>query len=366
MDNPGSQEYSGDRLLWALQEDKLPAKLGDINISDNDRPNVLIRIESIKDKGIETLYADSFPPPSQTLTTSDPDYAQLLAGTNSQEDFLGLKGGEQMTVVPLSFAYLSNKTAESSTTETSTESVGALDKFKSQAAVDSVLIKDGTVAKEANGESKVVDSNTTEEDGIAIDTNFTAMNFRLESYSTSDTDTSGNPIVNDDKTYGERNGFGREALLASKNALTEDVEYLVWIWAEDNVKWSSIPGERIAKSGIRQCEIKIQDPNQNPPLSISKSIGELDAQTEDPTKKELDRFWHGPYRLVCREPTTTFSTDSLIGNSNPHSFLENNKNPFVEAMVTDYSGNVRALKVYFQVSDVKARVRIIEQKHIRN
>ena len=46
--------------------------------------------------------------------------------------------------------------------------------------------------------------------------------------------------------------------------------------------------------------------------------------------------------------------------------LQSGKFPWVEAKVRDFAGHTRALKIYFSVTDEKTRIRVLEQKHIRN
>jgi len=364
---PGQQVYTPSSLLAALKNNQLPCKYGEISITDNDRPNFVIRIESVKDKDDPSKkWAICFPPPTKNLTTSDPTgYSQLWVGAYTQEDYLGMKGDQRTSVIPLKFTYLDSKTSVTTPPPPpdpltppvqADEKKASKEKFKKKKIISDIPISSIT--------KTIPDPTPTPTPEPTITTDFTALNFRLESYSTSDTDLNGDPLSDSEGSFGERFGFGDSAMLLAKDPLTEDVEYLVWIWAEDNVKWSTIPGEHILKSGIKELNIKLSIPNETPPYYLEKKITSLDFQPDNPTQKELDRFTHGPYRFICREPTAVVNETTLVEQAEPGATLDGNKNPYIEVSVKDWSNLERSMRVYFQVEDVKAKMKVVNQKQV--
>ncbi len=189
---------------------------------------------------------------------------------------------------------------------------------------------------------------------------FVMKHFTLENYVMSDnSDSTGDPIDGDEATFGERNGFGKSALLYCQRPLLEDVEYEVSMWAEDNVKWiSNAPSDAKDRSipapytGIKEARFVIKIPNNSPPV-------EKEVQLKD-------QFVSEPVKVVFREPTPRdfhappFPIDPVAQANLERAW------PSIVATARDYKGNERSLQIFFAVSDEKTRIRVLEQRHLKN
>ncbi len=283
---------------------------GTIWVDDNDRPNVIIRVQSMRDPD-DVLF---FPPVgvASVQTLNDTEYSQFIEKAPIRvEDMtsaytpdydvlaIDLEGGSRplLSDIEKTWAW----------------------KFLPGPPPPSVPPKDPE---------------------------FLRKHFRLENFARSDTDLSGNLIVNEESSFGERNGWGRKAVLAQKIPLVEDVEYEITIWAEDNVHFLNWPlsGKAIDPpySGIERGEFIIDVPNQVPPLQIKRSW-------------RKDQYKSDPIRVVFREPTAGDPTVPSAAIPSTH--------PSISATVFDYRGNERSLTVLFKVTDEKTRIRVLEQKH---
>jgi hypothetical protein len=301
---------------------------GKIHIEDNDLPNLAIRIRSVKDGS--TMF---FPPviePIDLPVFSSTDYRPLsgLAEPNAKdyEDFVG---------DPTKAIFTSQLASE-------TKSLY----FKILQAYPSPVMTSAEHAfldrfKNPSGDS---------------DRDFIRKNFRLENYETSDSDLNGDPILIDEDTFGERNGFGGEIVAVLNEPLQEDVEYLINIWMDDNVKWAtkSPTGAILSDihpipTGIDDGEIKIEIRNQVPAFSFSRPIDRNKAVSEE-------------IKVVFREPTI----DSLGGpptSGANFAYFQNGNFPFIEVWVKDYSGLQRKIKLFLKISNENPDIRIIESEH---
>jgi hypothetical protein len=160
----------------------------------------------------------------------------------------------------------------------------------------------------------------------------------------------------DEDTFGERNGFGGEIVAVLNEPLQEDVEYLINIWMDDNVKWAtkSPTGAILSDihpipTGIDDGEIKIEIRNQVPAFSFSRPIDRNKAVSEE-------------IKVVFREPTI----DSLGGpptSGANFAYFQNGNFPFIEVWVKDYSGLQRKIKLFLKISNENPDIRIIESEH---
>jgi len=294
---------------------------GRIWIDDNDLPNLMIRLVSKRDEGRPNSVM-IFPPPAQGMSTFDPSYSDFIQ--NSFKTF------EEISAAP----------------------DGGLAYIK---MLDIDL--DNCAPQEKSWKWKFNVGPQPSDFSAPFPLKFWYQNFRLEEYSQSDNDTDAEPIDNTEATFGKRNGFGRSAVILCMVPAVEDVQYDLSLWAEDNVKWlndrenllglpvTSIPAPY---TGIARATLSYSIENVYPPMTGSIAMGP-------------ETFSSKPLPVIFREPTPQQNPDSLT-----YEALKSGKYPSVEASVTDYAGLTRTLKVYFLVTDEKTKIRVLEQKHLRD
>lgn len=295
---------------------------GYINIVDNDLPNIVIKFKSVKDG--KSVF---FPPVVQPLELpifSSSEYKKDLsladANAADYENFLGDLGDAVFTsdliddAKPLFFKILDILPSP----VMHPDEHAMLEKIKNPGSIE--------------------------------DYDFIKKCFRLEDYKESDTDVNGVAITGEEDTFGKRNGTGGEVTGVLSMPLQEDVEYLVSVWADDNVKWATkdesgvvLPKIISIPTGITEGSIKIDIPNQLP--KISQDIP-LDPGSS--VSKEI--------KVVFREPT-------LPVGSNQVSFYMDKKFPSIEVSAKDFSGLTRKIKLFISVSNEKPDIRIIERQH---
>jgi hypothetical protein len=295
---------------------------GFLHIVDNDLPNILIKFRSVKDG--KTFF---FPPVIQPLDLpifSSSDYKKTsgLEEPNAKdyEDFVGAGSDVVFTSElvdkekPLYFKILDIKASS----EMDPAEEPLLERLKKPGNED--------------------------------DFDFIRKNFRLEDYKESDTDVDGNPIVGDTETFGKRNGVCGEVRALLEMPLQEDVEYLVSIWADDNVKWATVDesGEVMENilaipTGIKQGEAIIEIPNQVPKMTHKIPLDPAAATTPE-------------FKVVFREPTPP-------GGKDEESFYLNKKFPFIEVTAADFAGLTRKIRLYLRISNENPNIRIIESQH---
>ncbi|GAB4267078.1 MAG: hypothetical protein Kow0029_01320 [Candidatus Rifleibacteriota bacterium] len=300
---------------------------GILNITDNDLPNVVIKIWSVKDKS-----AVFFPP------IMEPDKLPILASSDYKKDAPEIEGITKNTKDYSDFISLDIGGGAVYTRN-------LIDKDKNL-YFKIIDIKPSPVMDPAEvGELERFKNPSGEEDD-----NFIRKNFRLEDYSESDTTTEGVPVVGDPETFGARNGFGGEVVAVLEKPLQEDVEYFVSVWADDNVKWSTKDesGKLLDKiisipTGIKAGEFSLSVPNQYPTAFYKQPL--------DPSSS-VSR----PIKVVFREPTRT-------GGTKDEKFYLDNKFPFIEVTASDFVGNTRKIKLYLRVSNENPNIRILERQH---
>lgn len=291
---------------------------GKIWIDDNDLPNLLIRLISKRDEGKPNSVL-IFPPPNVSMPTFDADYTGFIQNSfRSFEELDAAPSGNGAYVKVLNID-LSNCPAGEQTWKwkfhVGPQPPGLTDPFPDM---------------------------------------FWYKNFRLEDYSQSDNDLNADPIDNDEASFGKRNGFGQSAVVFCTIPLIEDVQYDLSLWAEDNVKWLNdqdnllgLPVTQIPApyTGVARARLSYAIENAYPPMT-----GSVDLPPNTFTTPSLP--------VIFREPTPPGPPRA--------DDLQSGKYPFVEASVLDYAGQRRSLKVYFAVTDEKTRIRVLEQKHLRN
>lgn len=304
---------------------------GFVNIRDNDLPNIVIRIESVKD-GSRIF----FPP---VIPNGDPDFSIIQStkykpgaapadmNVGDYVDFLG---------PPTAIPFLSSRIADGS----QDLYFRIVDIFPSDVMQQSE--KDLLLSKYK----------------LQPDPEFIRKHFRLESYDQSDTlETNGAPDL-DVQTFGKRNSFGRRvvALLelpSNKGMIQEDVEYLIDVWTDDNIKWATIDssGQKLDNivaipTGVQNGEITVEIPNQYPRASYRTP---LDSQESV----------NGKLRVVFREPTPD-------GAGSDENDLINKRFPFIDVRATDYAGLERSIRLYLRITNENPNIRVLDRKHEQN
>ncbi|HOY65781.1 MAG TPA: hypothetical protein PLP29_02775 [Candidatus Ozemobacteraceae bacterium] len=297
---------------------RIPEAEGTIFVDDNDFPNLLVRVTSSKDKGRPKSDLH-FPPPPPVLSTFDrPVYDQFVARARYTPATLPAGGYVRFLKADLDNCPPGERT--------------------SQWQYGIGLVPPGGV----------------------VSPDFAKNAFTLENYVRSDTDSQGILIDHDPSSFGERNGFGKSLAVFCLEPLIEDVEYEVALWAEDNCKWINLTdaslgypalvGARIAApfTGIESAGIDCVVPNQYPKVVLKTGMGS-------------DRYVSETLRVTFREPTR------LGGLPTPGDTAAWDEGyPSITAWAKDYKGNERRLKIYFQVTDEKVKVRVMEQQHVGN
>lgn len=306
---------------------------GIVHIRDNDLPNIVIKIESVKDSsavffppvvkpGDLPIYNSSEFDKGATDSNSNADVYSKFVGTEPDPKFDTAKLSDPDLGLPLYFDIFDVKpratlTGDPGMTEAE---IGKLGDFK-----------DGSKHE------------------------FIRKHFRLEDYNQSDNKTDGSPDT-DPETYGARNGIGGEvrALLnLPGGGLKEDVEYKISVWADDNVKWATMEAGKVLDkviaipTGIFSGEILVEIPNQHPAATYRKPLDKNKAVTD-------------PLIVVFREPTRAIS--GKLDETN----LQEARYPFIEVTATDFAGLTRKIRLYVTVSDDNPEIRVLERSHEKN
>ena len=304
---------------------------GFINIRDNDLPNIVIRIESVKD-GSRIF----FPP---VIPHGDPDFSiihstKYKAGAAPADSNVG--DYVQFLGPPTAIPFLSSRIADGS----QAPYFRIVDIFPSDVMHPSE--KDLLINRFK----------------MQPDPDFIKAHFRLEDFEKSDTkETDGSPDL-DPLTFGKRNSFGRRvvALLelpGKKAMIQEDVEYLIDVWADDNIKWSTIDssGQRLDQivgipTGVQNGEMTVEIPNQLPRASYRVPFDNTESV-------------NGKLRVVFREPTPD------IGAAD-ESELINKRFPFIDVKAVDYAGLERSIRLYIRITNENPNIRVLDRKHEQN
>lgn len=300
---------------------------GLVHIRDNDLPNILIRIESVKDKS-RIFFPPVIPPGELTIIPSS-EYKKGLglpnANANDYQQFLGPLPGipytqalMQDTANPLYFSII--QVLHPDLMELSDRAL--LQKF-----------------------------------APPMEQEFIRKHFRLEDYMESDNLASTGAPDTSENNFGKRCGIGQSITaileLPDRRALIqEDVEYLIDVWADDNVKWATIDSGGAVldniiavPTGIVAGRMVVDIPNQHPPARHEVVFDTNEAV-------------NGKLRVVFREPTPN------VGSSLTD--MTNGKFPSIDVRVTDYAGLERHIKLYLRITNENPNIRIIDRKHGKN
>lgn len=280
-------------------------KSGYIEVEDNDRPNVMIKVQSTKDPTDVIIFPiPSLRNPNGFGETYQREYYEFIENSKLFVENIVSTSSSYFEIMQIDY---SRSSGESPLLEgINTHFANIYNIFYKPSSID-ILLK----------------------------------NFRLENYLKSDTNVDGEIITDELDKIGERYGIGRKAVVKSNIPLIEDVEYLVSFWADDNVHFVKTSGTiQNSYNGIKDSIVEISVPNQYPPINIKANF--------KPNSRII-----GPYKIICREPIM----DEISLNSTNH--------PRIYVKVIDLRGNIRELEVYFKVTDEKTRIRILEQSNQR-
>lgn len=300
---------------------------GSLHIKDNDLPNIMIRIESLKDQS--RVYFPPIVEPAKLpiFNSSEFNKAGASPGDNAEEykKFVG-----------------DNPEPAFTTSKLADPTLGLPMYFKVIDVAPPIL----PAGSPPPPSSFITMLNKFKDSTEEV---FTRNHFTLECYTESDTALDGSPAADPDK-FGLRSGVGADVVallqLPQDKRIREDVEYKIDVWADDNVKWATAEGHDnviAIPTGITTGELRVEIPNQYPKASHVVNFDKTKAVNGDLT-------------VVFREPTPIIKGTS-------ESDLIAAKFPFIEAKATDYSGLTRKIKIYLPVSNEKPNVRILERKH---
>lgn len=308
-------------------EDRIKGQEGLIRITDNDLPNILIKLTSTKDG--KSIFFPPCMPAGELIVRNSPDYYGVNG--RNQQDYNAFVGSS----IPSECDYNTVKSSRNKPY------------FK--------LLK-LEASEWANSSDKSLMSSMLGDDYALIN-----KTFRLEDHEHSDTTTNGDPeTTNNDGEAGMRNGTWKncvafiDSTISPNIRIQEDVEYKLEIWTDDSVKWSNVTSSFPTTSpednrviaiptGIKSGEVTLNVPNQYPPI--------VDKALSFNQNKSINEF-----KVVFREPT-----DKVTINSEED--LINNKFPYVTIKACDHSGNERTIKLYFSVLDENTSIRTLQRKH---
>jgi hypothetical protein len=325
----------------------LPQNNGYINVHDNDLPNLMISIVNTRDKAKASTkpsltYNYCFPAPPQT------DFQAIW----NQAEYQNFKKGLKFTYedfLATDTVYLMPLIGQSKYGETGPDAEDKTSIFPGSDSSISSLI--GVDPKKQNS-------------------NFRTL-FSLEDFNVSDTVKSTgilNTDISDLDALRKRNGFGKELNAFMVMPIEEDVEYEISIWAQDNSRYKSY--ESIPQnpqrahsgfqpdfttgspgSGISNISVVCQE-GSKPQPEFSQTISGAQA---------WNKCVHGPYKVVFRDPSAAIADSGSV----PDIITLNSNNPSIQVTVKDVADNERTLRLFFQIEDKKARIRTLEERHMR-
>ncbi len=197
--------------------------------------------------------------------------------------------------------------------------------------------------------------------------NFINKHFRLEDQTVSDTDSNGELDMSE-ITIGKRNGTYPEVVAVaginpeSGIIIQEDVEYDLDVWVDDSVKWANVYPRSdlyneglypiIIPTGVAEGKVTLNIPNQYP--QIIDKVYPFGSNSNNFVRESVNRI----DSIVFREPTKcdprSFKTESDLVTA---------KLPSITVEARDYSGLTRKIKLYLYITDENANVRTLQRKH---
>ena len=326
---------------------------GYIRISDNDFPNILIKLSSAKYGEEKQIF---FPPcmPAGGLTVVDsPNFNNRnfdtypLSGLSNQKVYDVFVGDSRNILKECNYQEVINS--------------GKRPYFTIYYLDHSDYMND----KDRTHKTKFLNNE---------DPAFINKHFRLEDQSYSDTQSNGSPDESLEKNgkslFGKRNGTWKEVVALVENLddseveIQEDVEYELGVWVDDSVKWANSyldeNNENLCESvnipiptGIKEGKITIDIPNQVPPYKKVYDFPQVNYGAVPVVENSVQE----PLKVVFREPTRDDVKIEKLED------LEYKKFPSITVEAKDFADNQRKIKLYFRVKDENAKIKTLQRKH---
>ena len=305
-----------------------------VNVYDNDRPNIIIRITNVK-TGSQMF----FPPcvASSEAKISNSSLYKTLNGRTNEDEY-------KLFVENLGPDY-------------NYKAIIAAPLFKPPYTVFSV--DDKTIKTETEKENNYVYRTI-----LNNDLEFINFNVRVEDYFCSDTNIDGSKTyVHKPGLVGKRNGTFTKMVALWENSgefyIKSNVEYKLDVWVDDNVKWCNVEdclkwtqhkaevvsGANVFHTGVKSGVIRLDVPNDNDGESLSQE-----------QKVDITKNINGDIYFTLKK-----STPRVYDFTTPEE-IEENHFPSISVELEDFSGLYRSLKLYFRVDDRNLNVRVLEEK----
>ncbi|MBR4571484.1 MAG: hypothetical protein IKO19_12575 [Candidatus Riflebacteria bacterium] len=324
---------------------------GYIRISDNDLPNILIKLTSAKYGEEKQIFFPPCMPAGGLMVEDSPDFKNRSFSSFSADGLSNLAvynefvGDSRNILKECYYPEVKNSNKRPYFT-----------------------IYDLVSSKHMNDRDRTQQSKLLKN----ADPSFINKHFRLEDQSYSDTRSDGKPDEtlenNGESLLGKRNGTWKETIALIENLddseveIQEDVEYELGVWVDDSVKWAnSYPEEKninnisntiAIPTGIKEGKITIDIPNQVPPYHRVYEF----PRTTYSTIPVVENSVQEPLKVVFREPTPDGEVRSVKE-------LEENKFPSITVEASDFANNKRKIKLYFRVKDENAKIKTLQRKH---
>ena len=301
---------------------------GLIRVSDNDRPNIIIRITNTQTN--EQMF---FPPcfGHNDIKISNSSKYKAVSGKfqTNQDDY-------NFFVSSLDDAYNHEKI---------TKNKDSNPYFTIYSIDDSNLKTNGSLAERLllNGDPK-----------------FIKENVRVEDYYFSDKDRDGINIVNDNNSILKNGSLGKSLGTFSKMAVLFEnsgafqfktgVEYKLDVWTDDNVKWTNIGSENAGEDNILERP-KIYE------TGIKSGFIKLDLHDEKLNKEikvDPKKSINGGILFTLEDSTNRNHDIKTVEE------LEANGFPSVTVYAEDFSGLTRELKLFLRVNDKKLNLKALD------
>ncbi len=315
---------------------------GYIRITDNDLPNILIRLTSAKDGEYKQIFFPPCFPAGEFTLNNSPDYrnqkpaSYLDSNPSNQTDYNAFVGESRNILKECNYSEVINS------------------RKRPYYTIFSLKSSDYMNEEDAQTKSRFLNNSEPA---------FINKHFRLEDQLHSDTDGEGKPdnTIEDSTTgedcLGKRNGTWEEvvalveSLPESEVKIQEDVEYRLGVWLDDSVKWANcytkentcLTTIKPIPTGIVYAKITVDIPNQYPVYNREYEYSGDKSILED-------------IRFVFREPTSQEPINDV-------SELDNKKFPSITVEAKDYADNTRKIKLYFRVTDENANVKTLQRRH---
>ena len=323
---------------------------GYIRISDNDLPNILIKIVSSKYGEEKKMFFPPCIPDGKLTINNSPDYRGKYdsysgSGFYNQKDYDSFVGESRNILKECNYDEV----------------------IKSNKRPYFTII-------ELKGSNLMNPKDAGKRNSLLQNTDpaFINKHFRLEDQSHSDTNEDGTLDsrieYNGESLFGKRNGTWEEVVALVENLddseiqIQEDVEYQISVWVDDSVKWANCyrnetnmdTSVKAIPTGIDECTVEVNIPNQVPVFHRDYSFAKSAIYSG------VDKSIKDDIRVVFREPTdANIETKDITSES----VLIDKKFPSITVEAKDYAGLTRKVKLYFRVKDENAKIKTLQRRH---